>query len=90
MTDKSVNDPSGVGEDDVSPNVNCLEGKRCPRCRSWGPFEVAVWTRVLLCDDGTDCAEDGSIEYDDDSPAMCRNCRYKEKFGTFDFPQKTV
>jgi hypothetical protein len=39
--------------------------------------------RVLLYDDGTDDAEDGSTEYDDTAPAMCCGCRYEGKFGDF-------
>jgi hypothetical protein len=75
---------SGLGEGRVNPNVNCLDGKRCPNCGSYGPFEVVVTMRVLLYDDGTDYATDGSIEYDDDAPAMCDACRYRGKFGDFD------
>jgi hypothetical protein len=68
MTDDNA-DKSGLGEDNVNPNINCLDGKQCPNCRSFGPFEVEVSMRVLLCDDGTDDATDGTVEYDDDSPA---------------------
>ena len=83
MKDGKAN-KSGIGEEEANPNVNCLDGKRCPRCSSYGPFEIVVSMRVLLYDDGTDDAEDGSIEYDEDAPAMCHACRYKGKFGDFD------
>jgi hypothetical protein len=73
----------GASENEGSPNVNCLEGKRCPKCGSYGPFEVVVSMRVLLCDNGTDDAKDGSVEYDDDSLAMCYACRHEGKFGEF-------
>jgi len=75
---------SGVRGEVASPNVNCLYGKRCPRCASYGPFELVVSMRVLLTDDGSDDAEDGTIEYDEDSPASCPACRYKAKFSAFD------
>lgn len=75
---------SGVGEIEDNPNVNCLDGKRCPQCGSYGPFEIVVLMRVLLYDNGTDDAENGSIEYDKDAPTMCHACRYKGKFGDFD------
>jgi hypothetical protein len=39
--------------------------------------------RVLLCDNGSDDAEDGTIDYDDDSLATCRDCRYEARFGNF-------
>jgi hypothetical protein len=74
---------SSVGKNEVSPNVNCLEGKRCPKCGSHGPFEVVVSMRVMLCDNGADDAEDGSIEYDDNALAVCDACRYEGKFGEF-------
>jgi hypothetical protein len=66
-----------------SPNVNCLEGKRCPECGSYGPFTVVVLVRVRLSDDGTDDAEDGTTEYGDDAPASCCSCRHEGKFGDF-------
>jgi hypothetical protein len=37
-----------------------------------------------LCDDGSDDAEDGTIEYDDGSPAVCYSCHHEAKFGDFD------
>ena len=75
---------SGVGEEKVDPNVNFLEGKQCPECGSYGPFELVVSTRVMLYDDGCGDAEDGNIEYDDDSPAMCSACLHEGKLGDFD------
>jgi hypothetical protein len=60
-----------------------LEGKRCPECGSYGPFEVLVSIRVLLRDSGIDDAEDGSTWYDDDAPTKCDSCRYEGKLGDF-------
>ena len=82
MMDHQANQP-GAGNNEVSPNVNCLDGKRCPKCGSYGPFEVVVSVRVVLYDNGSDDAEDGSIEYDDEALAMCHGCRYEGKFGDF-------
>jgi hypothetical protein len=75
-----------MGEQGVNPNVNCLDGKRCPRCGSYGPFEVEVSMRVLLSDEGSDDAEDGTIDYGDDSPARCLDCNSDGKFGDFNAP----
>jgi hypothetical protein len=75
--------PASIDENKPSPNNNCLAGKRCPNCGSYGPFEVVVSIRVLLYDTGADDAEDGSIEYDEDSPAICEACQYSGKFGDF-------
>lgn len=74
---------SGVNKRGVNPNVNCLYGKCCPRCGSYGPFEVVVTMRVLLHDNGTGDPEDGSIEYGNDTPAVCYACGYQAKFGEF-------
>jgi len=74
---------TGDTKNEVSPNVNCLDGKRCPKCGSYGPFEVVVSTRVLLYDTGSNDAEDGSIEFDDDALAMCYDCQYEGRFGEF-------
>ena len=82
MMNHQANQPS-ASKNEVSPNVNCLDGKRCPTCGSYGPFEIVVSMRVLLYDNGSDDAEDGSIEYDDDALAMCHACRYEGKFGNF-------
>lgn len=71
-------------EDKGNPNVNCLDGKQCPKCGSFGPIEVMVSTRVLLYDDGSDYAQDGAIEYDNESPATCPDCHYEGRFGDFD------
>lgn len=72
-----------VGQPSVSPNVNCLEGKRCPRCGSYGPFEVLVSMRVMLHDSGTSDAKDGSSWHDDEAPAKCDSCAYEGRFGDF-------
>ena len=82
MIDNDLNESNG-GEEKGNPNINCLEGKRCPQCGSYGPFEVVVSRLILLYDDGSDDAEDGTIEYDDDAPATCYACRHEGKFGDF-------
>jgi hypothetical protein len=40
--------------------------------------------RILLCDSGTDDAEDGSTWYDENAPTKCNSCGRKGKFGDFD------
>jgi hypothetical protein len=73
-----------AGEISTNPNANCLEGKRCPSCGSYGPFEILVSMKVLLYDNGTDSAEDGTTEYNDASPTTCCSCQYEGKFDDFD------
>lgn len=72
----------------VNPNQNCLVGKRCPECGSYGPFEIVVSMDVLLYDSGAGDAEDGSIEYDDESLTRCYTCRHQGKFCDFDERQE--
>jgi len=72
-----------ANESSTSPNINCLEGKRCANCGSYGPFEIVVTMRVLLYDNGTDNAEDGTTEYDDASTTCCA-CQHEGTFGDFD------
>ncbi len=68
----------------VSPNVNCLEGKRCPACGSYGPFEVVVSMRILLYDNGADDVDDCGAEYGDDAPTVCCECQHEGTYGDFD------
>lgn len=75
---------TNVEEVSSSPNVDFLEGKRCPTCGSYGPFEILVSMRVLLYDNGTDKANDGTTEYGDDAPTTCSACQHEAKFGDFD------
>jgi hypothetical protein len=82
MTDERADEFSDNKESNTT-NVNCLAAKRCPKCGSNGPLEVQVSMRVLLYDEGTDDADDGSIEYDDGAAAMCYACLYEGKFGDF-------
>ena len=67
----------------VSPNVNCLAGKRCPACGSYGPFEVVVSLRVLLQDSGAEDADDGATEYGDDARTICHSCKHTGQFSDF-------
>lgn len=70
-------------ESRVNPNSNCLEGKRCPTCGSYGPFEVVVKMRVLLRDSGICSVQDPATEYDDDAYTTCRSCGRQGRFGDF-------
>jgi hypothetical protein len=83
VTDEKADGFGGNKEPETS-NVNCLGGKRCPKCGSNGPLEVQVSMRVLLYDEGIDDADDGSVEFDGGSAAMCYVCRYEGKLRDFD------
>lgn len=60
----------------TNPNLNCLEGKRCPECGSYGPFEVTVSMRVLLYDSGAGDAKDSAIEFGEDARTSCNSCQH--------------
>lgn len=68
-----------------NPNVNCLAGKRCPKCKSYGPFDVVATAVFTVTDDGTDDQRD--IEWDRNSPTYCRNCPHSAQWKDFDDPK---
>ena len=71
-----------------NPNANCLEGKRCPRCRSYGDFQVwgIVRARFLLTDDGTAEEDECHTELGHDETAVCCECGYEDPWRNFNDP----
>ena len=65
----------------TSPNINCLEGMRCPSCKSYGPFLFTVSATCLVSDDGTDDFYD--VEWDDHAWAGCKQCEYQGTVSDF-------
>jgi len=53
-------------------NENCLEGIRCDKCGSSGPFKISATAEFEIDDDGT--AEYSDVEWDDLSLIHCKNC----------------
>lgn len=68
----------------LNPNVNCLEGKRCPQCKSYGPFELSISTRVLLYDSGIREVGGDAVEYGEDAYTVCCSCQRRGQFADFD------
>jgi hypothetical protein len=70
-------------------NVNCLEGKRCPKCGNEDSFMVLCLVWRTVHDDGTDEPDNmhGNTEYDEDSPAICTECKFEGNWGEFDVPE---
>ena len=71
------------------PNINCLEGKKCPKCGHEEEIVVCVSMWVSLRDDGTDPFADSTkhcvdVEYDDDSDARCPECDHCGKLKEWD------
>ena len=69
-----------------NPNENCLEGKKCPKCSSYGPFEVHIDTYMEVHDDGTEIDKCADVNWEDDSHTRCLNCGYEDYWEMFDDP----
>ncbi|MEO1538451.1 MAG: hypothetical protein AAFR73_12055 [Pseudomonadota bacterium] len=63
-----MNAPSKVR----NPNSNCLDGFQCPKCESFGPFEIEIAGMIEVHDDGF--GEMFSSQWDDDSICICSHC----------------
>jgi hypothetical protein len=57
-----------------NPNTNCLKGKKCPKCGSYGPFLITATTVFTANDTGFD--DDGPPDYTDTSAAGCKKCGF--------------
>lgn len=59
----------------TNPNVNCLQGMKCPDCGSFGPFKILV-TSVAFCivaDDGFEFVG-GDTDWDGNADCSCTQC----------------
>lgn len=56
-------------------NTNCLEGMRCPGCRSEGPFQIQTVCFATVCDDGIE--ETVNHSWDGDDYCYCLSCEYQ-------------
>lgn len=54
-------------------NTNFLDGMKCPRCNSEGPFKIAVCIMAMVHDSGVD-EHVGNYEWDDNATCICCNC----------------
>jgi hypothetical protein len=53
-------------------NTNCLDGMKCPKCGSEGPFKIAGTALFTVSDEGTE--EYGDVEWDNNSYCHCPEC----------------
>lgn len=60
-------------------NNNCLAGCQCPDCGNKTAFQVVAHAVFTVVDDGTD--EGRNIEWDDASPAYCKQCEWSGNWG---------
>ena len=63
-------------------NKNCLEGKRCPKCKQEDEILLLTQTWVSLTDMGTDPFADslkmlGDVDYDETTLARCPVCQFQ-------------
>jgi hypothetical protein len=66
----------------MNPNSNCLRGKKCPKCGSYGPFDAVGVAVFTIYDSGTD--EFRNVDFDGNSQAYCRACNFNGKWSDFD------
>ena len=57
------------------PNINCLEGIRCPSCKQEHRFVIEALISVTLTDDGVE-DQDGECEWYGESPCACPECEF--------------
>jgi len=60
-------------------NTNCLEGFKCPKCGSEGPFwiQATIYAFVLMDDEGTLEERETETTWDKDSFFRCGECGYE-------------
>lgn len=64
-----------------NPNENCLKDFRCPKCDSFGPFNIAVICTMEIRDDGSE--EYDGVEWKDGSFCQCKECAFMAKVKDF-------
>ena len=69
-------------------NTNCLEGKRCPKCKQEDEMVILALTWVSLKDDGTDPFSDslrhlGDTDYNEKTVARCPECGFEGTIADF-------
>lgn len=62
-------------------NENCLEGMRCPKCKSIEPFNIRVTCTSKVYDNGTE--EEYDFEWGPSSKCACDNCGHAGKVKDF-------
>jgi len=69
-------------------NTNCLEGKRCPKCKQESEILIFTRTWVSLTDDGTDPLADSlknksDVDYSEHELAECPECHFAGRVSDF-------
>jgi len=62
-----------------NPNVNCLEGWKCPKCESFGPFKInaTINATVTMHDDGVHDQDNSETSWEAESYTECCECGHE-------------
>ncbi|MBE0626417.1 MAG: hypothetical protein IH606_16575 [Burkholderiales bacterium] len=60
-----------------NPNENCLEGMRCPQCKSFGPFLISADVLLSVSDDGAVLDDFANMEWEDSNDCRCPACDHE-------------
>lgn len=60
--------------DAENPNEGVLEGMKCPKCGSFGPFDIEVSRWITVEDSGDTDDEGGDTEWEEANPCKCNDC----------------
>lgn len=69
-------------EEEENPNEGVLEGMKCPKCGSFGPFQIEITTVMIVNDEGVD-EQCGDNEWNDESYCQCLDCDNSGTVATF-------
>ena len=65
-----------------TPNTNCLEGVRCPKCQQQDGFYIEALIKVYVTDDGTE-DQGGNYIWSESSPCACGDCGHAGPLAEF-------
>ena len=68
------------------PNVNCLAGMRCPKCKSLEPFNIIGTATFKIFDDGSEEIHD--ISWMNNNSCSCSKCSFIGEVHDFKEPTK--
>ena len=68
-------------------NTNMLEGMKCPKCGSEGPFRIVIEATALIFDEGVDTDEVEWVSWHKHSGCQCANldCEFMSTAENFGF-----
>lgn len=70
-------------------NTNCLQGMKCPKCASPGPFSLSTMCTMTWSDDGTE-DDGGNMDFNPEGMGQCHECDYVGDLKEFDAEKRYV